>query len=174
MSDANNDVPVENRNLAADLVIPVAGILFTLYYFSTILDSPWTAQVSAFSIGSILLLLCTVFVIKTVVIGVRGHGYFRMDALFSVSDIYNGRLALFGLTVMYTIAIDYGGFTITTFMFLALAMLVLNKGRNKLGIAIMSGVMALGGWALFIYAFDTRFPRGPFEHMMRALLPEAS
>ena len=43
------------KSLGPDLIIPVAAILFTLYYFSTIIDSPWTAQVSAFFVGSILL-----------------------------------------------------------------------------------------------------------------------
>ena len=30
--------------------------------------------------------------------------------------------------------------------------------------------MALSGWALFILAFDTRFPRGWFEETMKAVL----
>ncbi|MEQ8192938.1 MAG: hypothetical protein RIB59_00470, partial [Rhodospirillales bacterium] len=45
----------------ADLIIPVAAIAFTIYYFSTIWNAPWTAQVSAFFVGAILMTLCAVF-----------------------------------------------------------------------------------------------------------------
>jgi hypothetical protein len=38
-------------------------------------------------------------------------------------------------------------------------------------IVILSAVMALGGYAVFILAFDTRFPRGPFEALMKLVLP---
>ena len=37
-------------------------------------------------------------------------------------------------------------------------------------ITMISAAMALGGWALFIWAFDTRFPRGWFETTMQAVL----
>ena len=49
------------KSIGAELIIPVAALVFTLYYFSTIIDSPWTAQVAAAFIGTILIAL--VFVI---------------------------------------------------------------------------------------------------------------
>ena len=36
-----------------------------------------------------------------------------------------------------------------------------------LNIAVLG---AIGGWALFILAFHTRFPPGPFEQLMRSVL----
>ena len=45
------------RQLGGELVIPVLAVVFTLYYFSSIWNSPWTAQVSAFMVGGILLLV---------------------------------------------------------------------------------------------------------------------
>ena len=45
------------KPIGGELIIPVAAVAFTLYYFSTIFDSPWTAQVSAFFVGTILILL---------------------------------------------------------------------------------------------------------------------
>ena len=41
----------EKKSIGGDLVIPGAAVILTLYYFSTILESPWTAQVSAFFVG---------------------------------------------------------------------------------------------------------------------------
>lgn len=49
-------------------------------------------------------------------------------------------------------------------------MMLLNEGRNKRGILILAAVLALSGWLLFIYAFDTRFPFGPFENLMKGVL----
>jgi hypothetical protein len=72
--------------------------------------------------------------------------------------------------VAYVVLIESLGFTLTTFLFLAISMLILAKGRNPVFIMAISAVMALGGWAVFIWAFDTRFPRGWFENMMRTVL----
>ncbi len=80
------------------------------------------------------------------------------------------RLALLGLTLGFVFLVDYGGFTLTTFAFLTLAMLLLSEGRNKRFILILSGGLALGGYLLFILAFDTRFPDGPFEQLMERIL----
>ena len=74
------------------------------------------------------------------------------------------------MTIAYVMFIDYLGFTLMTFLFLALSMLILAKGRNPVFITLISGVMALTGWAVFIWAFDTRFPRGWFETTMKAVL----
>ena len=53
------------RQLGGELVIPCLAIAFTLYFFSTIWNSPWTAQVSAFAVGGVLLLVCTMFFVRT-------------------------------------------------------------------------------------------------------------
>ena len=71
----------EKQALGADLVIPVAGLLFTLYYFSTIINSPWTAQVSAFLIGGILLLLIVIFFVRSALAVKSGEANLRFDPL---------------------------------------------------------------------------------------------
>jgi hypothetical protein len=38
----------QKQPLGSDLIIPTAAVIFTLYYFYSIIDTPWTAQVSAF------------------------------------------------------------------------------------------------------------------------------
>lgn len=156
--------------VGGQLVIPVAAVLFTLYYLTTIIESPWTAQVSAVLIGGVLIALCLIFIAK------KGYQVFRRQATLGLSELYNaqdltsGRAALFTITLGYIILIEWGGFTITTFFFLFLSMLVLNRGKRKAKAAIVSLFMALGGYALFILAFDTRFPRGPFEILMKAVI----
>ena len=166
--------PNKKTSVGGELVLPFAGVIFTLYYFTTIIDSPWTAQVSALFIGSILLLLSLIFFIKKGLAISRGEASFTFNTLFSRADITTGRLALLFITLGYAVLIEWGGFTITTFFFLFLSMTVLNKGQSKGFIAALSGVMSLGGYLLFILAFETRFPRGPFETLMEAVLNNGS
>jgi hypothetical protein len=156
--------------MGGQLVIPIAGLLFTLYYFSTIIDSPFEAQVAAFFVGTILLVLIVLFLIKTVLRIRAGEATLRLGELFRPRAVAWKRLGLLALTLGFLLAIPFLGFTITTFLFLAAAMLLLGaRARPAVTIGIAAGI-ALAGYLLFILAFDTRFPRGPFEELMRGLL----
>ncbi|MBT3792664.1 MAG: tripartite tricarboxylate transporter TctB family protein [Rhodospirillales bacterium] len=160
----------KRASLGGDLIIPVSGSIFALYYFTTIWNSPWTAQVSAFFIGAVLIFLSTIITIRIVRAVRAGEAHLNFDHLLAPIDFMGKRIALMALTIAYILGVQWGGFTITTFIFLSLAMLLLNSGKNKKLIFILSLTMALGGWALFIWAFETRFPSGPFENMMKGIL----
>jgi hypothetical protein len=173
VSETDGGLPKEKKNkisAGAELIIPVSGVIFTLYYFTTIWNSPWTAQVSAFFIGAVLIFLSLIFMIRIARAFLAGEASFNFDQLLEPRDFIAKRLCLIGLTVAYIFGVQWGGFTLTTFVFLALAMMLLNEGRNKRGILILAAVLALSGWLLFIYAFDTRFPFGPFENLMKGVL----
>ena len=160
----------EKRHVGGDLIIPIAGLLFTAYYFSTILDSPWTAQVSAFFIGAVLTLLNVIFLIKTGIEFRRGDVDLKAGAAAEPARMIPTRLILLALTIGYIITVQFAGFTLTTFLFMAAAMSLLTRGKRFGFIIALSSVFSLAGWALFIYAFKTRFPIGPFERLMEYLL----
>lgn len=167
MADNQNRAP---RHLGADLVIPVLAVVFTLYFFSTIWNSPWTAQVSAFALGGILLLVCLLFFIRVAGQYRRGEGGFTFANLVNYEDIRTGRLALLLTTLGFCWFIDDLGFTLTAFLFLWTSMAALGRFRRLGLVTVLSALMSLGGWAVFIWAFDTRFPRGWFETFMQAVL----
>ena len=160
----------KKRSLGGELIIPVTAIVFSLYYFTTLLDSPWTAQVSAFFVGAVLIALSAAFVVRCAVEVRSGTADLGLGGLFSRADLTSGRLALLVVTLGYILVIEWAGFTITTFVFLFAGMLALNRGQRPGLIAALAAIMALGGYLLFILAFDTRFPRGPFEIFMKAML----
>ncbi len=160
----------EKRHVGGDLIIPIAGLLFTFYYFSTILDSPWTAQVSAFFIGSVLIFLNLIFLIKTGIELRRGDVDLKAGAMAEPARLTPTRFILLALTVGYIFVIQFAGFTLTTFLFMAAAMSLLTRGRNIGFIIALSAGFSFAGWALFIYAFKTRFPVGPFERLMEYLI----
>ncbi len=167
MRPTNNEPP---RMQGSELVIPVLAVAFTLYFFSTIWNSPWTAKVSAFMVGGILLTVCALFFLRFAITYSKGHANLSLGSLFSREDISSGRLGLVVTTVAYCILIGQLGFTLTTFLFLAASMLILGRGNRPVLIILSSAVISLCGWALFIWAFDTRFPRGWFETTMKAVL----
>lgn len=158
------------RQLGGELVIPFLAIGFTLYYFSTIWNSPWTAQVSAFLVGGILILVSGIFIAKCATWLRRGEGELGFRNLVGREDISTGRIGLLVTTVGYCILIDELGFTFATFLFLASSMAILARGRRLPFILGISALISLAGWAVFIWAFDTRFPKGWFETTMKAML----
>lgn len=169
-STHTKDPPGERKHVGGDLIIPVAGIAFAFYYFSTIIESPWTAQVSAVFVGSVLIVLVLMLLIKTTLLVSRGEADLRLDNLVAPRAFVPKRLILFALTIGYIVAVHYAGFTLTTFAFLAAAMLTLTDGRKIRFVLLLSAITAIAGWALFILAFRTRFPDGPFERLMERLL----
>jgi len=160
----------ESKPIGGELLLPVAALLFTLYYFWTIIDTPWTAQVSAFFVGTILIALIIMFFVRTWWQMRRGEVNLGIGDLITPTNFIPKRLVLLALTIGYIYLVTFLGFTITTFLFLSLTMLLLGKGQRKMLVFIVSAVLALSGWLLFIYTFDTNFPAGPFEIMMQGLL----
>lgn len=160
----------DRKHIGAELIIPVVGVVFAIYYFTTIIHSPWTAQVSAFFIGSILIAVSLIFLSRSMLAILRGRADLGMDRLTDPREVIPRRLGLFGLTIAYIFLVEWGGFTLTTFAFLASAMVLLSKARNLRFILGLSAALAVGGYFLFVYAFEVRFPKGPFELLMAQVL----
>lgn len=170
MNDQTRPDKDEKKPIGGELVIPIMAFIFTLYYFWTILDVPWSAQVSAFFVGSILIILLIVLCFRMAGAVRRGEASLKIGPLFEPKPYIPKRLALLGLTLGFIVVVQYLGFTITVFLFLCSAMLLLGNGQKKVFIFSLSAVLAIAGWALFIWAFETRFPAGPFEAMMKGLI----
>ncbi len=158
------------RQLGGELLIPAMAVAFTIYYFTTIWNSPWTAQVSAFLVGGVLLAVCAAFVLRCALLLSQGGASLGFGNLVSRDDLRTGRVGLLLATLGFCVLIKPLGFTLTTFLFLCIAMAILSKGRRLGFIAAVSAGTALVGWAVFVWAFDTRFPRGLFETLMQVLL----
>jgi len=61
------------------------------------------------------------------------------------------------------------GFTLSTFVFLILAILLLSSLANwkkALAIALAASVI---GYVVFIFVFETRFPKGPIERTIEEM-----
>jgi len=174
MSDNPSEGGRGKASIGGDLVIPAAGVVFALYYFWSIIDSPWTAQVSAFFIGTVLIVLSLIFFVTVGLRVWRGEASLGFSPLIEPRAIGPKRAILFALTIAYIFLIDWAGFTITTFVFLCLAMLLLSGGRNRRFIIALSVLLSLGGYLLFVVAFERHFPEGPFEALYKMLYKAAT
>lgn len=169
MTDHNEAKKPERKSIGGELILPIGAFIFTLYYFYTIIDVPRIAQVSAFFVGTILIVLLMILAVRIGKEVKAGRADLRLGRLVEPHSFIPARLALLGLTLGFIFLIEWLGFTIIVFLFLVLAMLLLSKGRNKGMIFSLAAVLAIGGYLLFIVAFNTRFPAGPFEQLMEKL-----
>ena len=153
------------HSVGADLIIPVAASFYAVYYVYSVWDFPPEAQRSGIFLASFLLILSACFFVRT---GVRlALGRARWDAavLLGPPEGRFNRLAFFALILAYLVFVSWGGFTVTTFVFLLAASYVsgLRPFRRA---AAFAAISALGGWIFFIVILRTRFPRGPFEDLV--------
>ena len=159
----------KSKSVGSELIIPIVAFFFTIYYFFTILNAPWTAQVAAFIVGSLLIIFVIAFIVRSTKIIKTGGGSLSFEDLIAPKNLVSKRLQILGLTIAFIFTVPYLGFTITTFLFLSVAMMVLSNFQNKRFIILLSAGLSLGGYLLFILAFETRFPAGPFESLMKGL-----
>lgn len=170
MSEDDGTGATARRQIGGELIIPVAALVFTLYYFWSIVDSPWTAQVNAFLVGTILIAVVAIFLISRARLLFAGKVTLGVSNLLAPYDMIGKRLGFIGLTVAYLIIIHWLGFTLTTFLFMWGSMMLLAGGKRPVFHGVIALIMAGVGWGVFIALFEERLPKGPVEHILKGFL----
>lgn len=160
------------RNILPDCIIPVMAVCFTVYYLTTITEVPWISQASAIVVSSCLLLSIIAFAIRSASRIRSGKETLRLpvESLRNQAAINIKRLVLLTMTLFYVWIIDSWGFTITTFWFVFLGILLLSSIANWKRALLVALSCSVIGYVVFIYAFKTRFPRGPVENWLKAVM----
>ena len=160
--------PPKQKRIGADMIIPVAGLVFGAYYLHSIAGLPAMAQFN----GRFLVALMVVLVI---VLAFRMAWQFRRgEARFSFADLAETpqtailRWGVLGLAVAFTLGIPYAGFTLSIFLFLTLSMFLLGvrPWTKMLTITVIASAI---GYLLFIVALGARLPRGPVENVLAGI-----
>ncbi|NIA69204.1 tripartite tricarboxylate transporter TctB family protein [Pelagibius litoralis] len=157
------------RQIGGELIIPALALGFTLYYISTVINSPWSAQLNAFLVGSVLILLVLVFFGLALREVLLGRATLGVSGLLAPYDILARRLGFMAISLGYLVVIHWLGFTLTTFVFLAASMLLLGGGRRPVLCVSAAAVMATVAFGVFVLLFEKRFPKGPIEQLVQAL-----
>ena len=161
------------RNILPDCIIPLIALVFTLYYLTTITEVPWISQASAVIVSALLLLSILAFVIRSTwrirhqqeTLEIAG----ALHDLLGFMPISVKRIALLLLAIAYVWFIDSLGFTLTTFIFVFSAILLLSSRYNWKNALMVSLSSSIIGYMVFIYFFKTRFPEGLIENWLKGI-----
>jgi hypothetical protein len=156
------------RPVGQDLVIPALAVGFTVYYFWTVRELAWEAKVNGIVIGAILLVLVALLLLRIgwqlsrrqVTLGFTLGGDAASNRL---------RLGLLAMCVTFLLALPLLGTSISLalLLFAAMGLLGARHWPSLIGVSLITPVLV---WLSLIVMLGTRFPMGPFEHAMAALL----
>lgn len=162
------DRPRDRKPLGQELIIPVLAVGFTAYYFWTVQELAWEAKANGIIIGTILVGLVAILLLRVGVQIARGGASLRVS-LGGDPATDRMRMAMIGLVAAFLLALPILGTTIALALMLLAGMWLLG-GRHwptLIGVSIMTPLLV---WATLIYGLGTRFPAGPFERAMAVLL----
>lgn len=148
--------------LAADLVIPVLALAFTLYFLHSVRELDWEAKANGVIIGTILLTLVGVQAVRLVLATARGNADRGFAPLLSPREVLPKRLGMLAVTIIFVAAVPYLGLALGLFAALLAALLVMGVRGAKRVFAVALGVAVVAS-LLFTVALDSGLPKGPVE-----------
>jgi hypothetical protein len=152
-----------------DLIIPGLALAFAIYYLTTITEVPWIAQASAVLVSGLLLLSIFAFAIRTAYRLKAGTEIIHFHGLIPDKNLLLKRLVLLVLMIAYVWFLEDLGFTLSTFVFLVLAVMLLSSLANWKKAVMIALAASVIGYTVFIFVFETRFPKGPIERTIEEL-----
>lgn len=152
-----------------ELAIPALAVGFTAYYFWTVRELAWEAKANGVVVGVVLLGLVALLVARLALRAARGRASLRVSLGGADPRADRDRLALLAIAVAFLVALPYLGTTLAlaALLFAAMWLLGARHGPTLIGASVLA---PLAVWATLILGLGTRFPAGPFEHAMAALL----
>jgi hypothetical protein len=162
------DGPQQRKPVGQELIIPGLAVAFTAYYFWTVQELAWEAKANGIVIGTILLALVVILLVRLGWQFSKGQASARVT-LGGDRETNRTRILLMALMVGFLLALPFLGTSIALAFMLFAAMWLLG-GRHWPTLVGVSVVTPLLVWFALIWLLGTRFPAGPFEHLMAALL----
>lgn len=156
------------KPVGQDLIIALLAVAFTAYYFWTVQELAWEAKSNGIVIGAALFVLVGLLVVRIGLRVWRGEASLRVT-LGGDPQTDRLRLGLIGITVAFLALLPFAGTTIALALMLFATMWLLGARHwpTLLGVSLITPLLV---WASLIVGLGTRFPAGPFEHLMAHLL----
>lgn len=158
--------------LGADLVIPLLALGFAAYFFISIADLAWEAKANGVIIGTLLVILVAVQLVRISLAIAQGKGDLRTDPLWRPREALGKRIGMVLITLVFITTIKWLGLTLGLLlgMMASLWLMGIRKPRRVVAISV---VVAASAYLLFIAALDSSFPHGPIENLIAYLLARA-
>ena len=154
--------------LGADLVVPALALAFAAYFFISIRDLAWEAKANGVLIGTALVILAAVQVVRIALAVARGRASLGFERLLTPRAAFGQRLGLIAVTIVFIATIKWLGVTLGLFLGLAASLWILGVRRPRT-VFLISFITAAAAYTLFIAILDTTFPHGPVEHLLASL-----
>lgn len=151
--------------LGADLAIPVLAAGFAAYFFWSIADLGWEAKANGVIIGTALVVLVTIQVIRIGIRLARRHGSLAFDPLWQPREVLGKRLGMVLVTVAFIALLQVLGLTLSLLLATAAALVIMGV-RKPATVAGISAAVAAAAYILFIAILDSAFPHGPIEKLL--------
>ena len=164
----SDEQPASKASLGADLVIPALALGFAVYFFFSIADLAWEAKANGVLIGTVLVVLVAIQMVRSGMEIAKGKGDLRLSSLLEPRDALPKRLGMVLLTVAFIAAMPWLGLTLSLFLGMA-AGLVLMGVRKRAPLLWVPLAVAASAYALFIAVLNSDFPHGPVENLIAAL-----
>jgi hypothetical protein len=150
-----------------ELIIPALAVLFTGYFFWTVTELGWEAKANGIVVGSVLLLLVAILLVRIAVRVRQGTAEiaFRLPGPAWAN---RQRLWLLLLLLGFLVGIHWLG-TVLALALLLLGAMWLLGARHWPSMAGVAVAAPLAVWATLMLGIGTRLPHGPFEFAMAAL-----
>jgi hypothetical protein len=163
---------LQKAPLGADLVIPLLALGFAIYFFFSIADLAWEAKANGVIIGTLLVTLVAVQLVRIGLAVGQGKADLRTDPLWQPRDALGKRIGMVVITIVFIATIKWLGLTLGLLLGM-MASLWLMGVRKPRRVAAISVAVAAAAYLLFIAALDSSFPHGPIEDLVAYLVGRA-
>jgi hypothetical protein len=158
--------------MGADLVIPLLALGFAIYFFFSIADLAWEAKANGVIIGTLLVTLVVVQLVRIRLAVARGKADLRTDPLWRPRDALGKRIGMVLITIAFIATIKWLGLTLGLLLGMMSSLWLMGIHKPVRVVAI-SVVVAASAYLLFIAALDSAFPHGAIENAVAYLLGRA-
>jgi len=146
------------RNILPDLIIPALALAFAIYYLTTITEVPWIAQASAIFVSCFLFIAIFAYAVRTINRIRRGEEKIAFGSTIPNLPIQIKRVVLLAATIGYIVLLEPLGFTLATFLFLLIGIVLLSSLENWRAAVKFAAICSILGYAIFILCFKAWFP----------------
>jgi tripartite tricarboxylate transporter TctB family protein len=164
---------LQKAPLGADLVIPLLALGFAAYFFHSIADLAWEAKANGVIIGTLLVTLVAVQLVRIALAVAKGKGSLRTDPLWRPREVLGKRIGMVLVTIAFIATIKWLGLTLGLLLGMMVSLWIMGV-RKPVRVVLISVVVAASAYLLFIAALDSAFPHGPIENVLAHLLGRAA
>ena len=151
-----------------DLVIPALAVAFTVYFFDSIWDLAWEARATGVVVGTALLALIALLMVRIVRRLMAGRATLSFGDLLGRWPHGRQRMGIVALCALFIALIPWLGLTLGLFTLMTTLMLLLGAGSWR-AIVTTAGAVSIAAYLLFIALLNSRMPRGPIEKLLAML-----